>query len=156
MQLKQIIDESFGDYKQASMLLVTPECTGKCEGCQNTHLAQLETKNFPDEEIWKRFEKNPFTKAIVMGGLEPFCHIDEVVAFIFSGIERGQDVPIVIYTGYEVDELSLIRSQFIQRAKEYRGPVIVKFGRYIPNQTPVYNKHLGVTLASPNQYSVIF
>lgn len=153
MHLKQIIDESFGDYKQAAMLLVVPECSWKCKGCQNTHLAELETKNFPDEEIWGRYEKNAITSAIVMGGLEPFCNMDEVVSFIDAGVARGQDTPIIIYTGYDI---SITSDSFIQAAQRYRGQILVKFGRYIPNMPKVYNKHLGVFLASPNQYVVIF
>jgi hypothetical protein len=31
--------------------------------------------------------------------------------------------------------------------------VIIKYGRYIPNQTPHYDEVLGVNLASDNQYA---
>jgi hypothetical protein len=32
--------------------------------------------------------------------------------------------------------------------------IIIKYGRYIPNQTPHYDEVLGVYLASDNQYAV--
>ena len=32
--------------------------------------------------------------------------------------------------------------------------VIIKFGRFIPNQKPHFDEVLGVELASPNQYAV--
>ena len=32
------------------------------------------------------------------------------------------------------------------------GPIIIKWGRYIPNRPSRYDEILGVTLASDNQY----
>ena len=34
-------------------------------------------------------------------------------------------------------------------------PIIVKYGRYIPNQASHYDSILGVKLASPNQYAEV-
>ena len=156
MRLKQIIDESFGDYKLCSMLLIADKCTWKCEGCQNKHLSQLPSQNFPDEEILKRFRNNPLTEAIVIGGLEPFEQLNELVIFIGEAIKAELDVPIVIYTGFEIDDFDLYWSGFEPAAKTYKGPVIVKFGRYVANSESIFNEDLGVTLISKNQYTYVF
>ena len=156
MRLKQIIDESFGDYKLCSMLLIADKCTWKCEGCQNKHLSQLPSQNFPDEEILERFHNNPLTEAIVIGGLEPFEQLNELVIFIGEAIKAELNVPIVIYTGFEIDDFDLYWSGFEPAAKTYKGPVIVKFGRYVANSESYFNEDLGVTLISKNQYTYVF
>lgn len=157
MKLKQIIDESFGDYKECSMLLVVPSCTFKCEGCQNKHLMQLPTQEFPDEEIWERFRKNPLTKAIVIGGLEPFDDILDLAKFIFVGIEEEMDVPLIIYTGYnrfDLDDIKEREMVILYHAFDlYKAPITVKYGPYIKGRESVFNETLGVTLASDNQYT---
>jgi hypothetical protein len=57
---------------------------------------------------------------------------------------------VVIYTGYnekeikdKIDELSTLFSN-----------IIIKFGRFIPNQDPHHDDILGVNLASDNQYAI--
>ena len=55
---------------------------------------------------------------------------------------------IVIYTGYKKYE---IENQLAQ-LKQFPN-IVVKFGRYIPQQPPVYDEVLGVELASLNQYA---
>lgn len=164
MKLKQIVDEVFGDYKEAGMLLIFPECSWKCEGCQNKHLALLETKNFPDEEIIKRFQENPFTKCIILGGLEPFYNessIDDISMFISHLIEAyptKEDRPmLIIYTGYEMNELGDILSKYAlsDLFSEY-GNGIIKCGRYVQDSSPYFNNTLGVTIASLNQDALDF
>ena len=56
---------------------------------------------------------------------------------------------VVIYTGFNADEVideCMILSKYAN--------IIVKFGRFIPDQESHYDELLGVNLASPNQYSV--
>lgn len=138
------------------MLLVADKCTWKCEGCQNKHLALLESQIFPDEEILKRFCNNPLTSAIVIGGLEPFEQLQELVIFIGEATKAGLDIPIIIYTGFEIDDFDLYWSGFEPVAKSYLGPVIVKFGKYVAGSESYFNKDLGVTLISNNQYTHVF
>ena len=156
MRLKQIIDESFGDYKLCSMLLIADKCTWKCEGCQNKHLSQLPSQIFPDEEILERFRNNPLTEAIVIGGLEPFEQLQELVIFIGEAIKSDFKVPIIIYTGFEIDDFDLYWSGFEPAAKIYKGPVIVKFGKYIADKPSYFNEDLGVSLISDNQYTYVY
>ena len=59
---------------------------------------------------------------------------------------------IVIYTGYnKEEERSQDLIEFIKK-NQYKN-IIIKYGRYIPNQTPHYDEIIGVKLASDNQYA---
>jgi len=166
MHLKQIIDESFGDFMECAMLLVTPYCNFKCVDCQNKHLLQLETKNFPDEEILERFFKNPLTSAIIFGGLEPLDSILEVRKFIHLlgckvYAEELEKPTVVIYTGYELREIDsdLYWSGLGPEMHQY-NKCILKYGRYAPEydkdgkRIDIWNEDLGVFLASPNQNTI--
>ena len=85
MRLKGIIDEDFINYKKPSMFLITSTCDWKCckeakidiSICQNQSLSKEKIKTINDEEIFKRYINNPITKAIVVGGLEPFDQFEE-------------------------------------------------------------------------------
>lgn len=58
---------------------------------------------------------------------------------------------IVIYTGYtEAECESLI---YLVGEKMHWKNIMVKFGRFIPNQKPHLDTLLGVELASDNQYA---
>lgn len=157
MHLKNIVDEFSGYYyKDPYMLLVAPTCTWKCNGCKHAHLSLLETKDYPDDIILKRFNTNPRTKAIVIGGLEPFDSEDELHSFIFSArkfFEPGDRPVLVISTGYYLDELKKshhwcwIESEIVQY-----GNAIIKCGRSELGEKPFFNPILGVYLDGINQY----
>jgi hypothetical protein len=55
-----------------------------------------------------------------------------------------------VYTGFDESEIY----DKIALLSHYKN-VIVKFGRFIPNQESHYDKILGVNLVSNNQYSKI-
>ena len=74
--------------------------------------------------------------------------IDEVEELIACVRLCGCLDPIVIYTGYEPNEIP----EEIARLKKYEN-IIVKFGRYIPNRKSRYDEVLGVYLASDNQHA---
>ena len=90
---------------------------------------------------------NPITKAVVCGGLEPFDSWEDLQCFIMNFRYHCPD-DIVIYTGYKEEEIQ----DKLEWLKLYE-PIIVKFGRYAPNQQPHYDEVLGVKLASDNQYA---
>ena len=54
----------------------------------------------------------------------------------------------VIYTGYRKDEIQ----DKIEWLKQFPN-MIIKFGRFVPNQQSHYDDILGVYLASNNQFS---
>jgi hypothetical protein len=58
---------------------------------------------------------------------------------------------VVIYSGYYKHELP---TEYIQRLQIVPN-IIVKFGRFIPNEQPHYDEVLGVKLASSNQYAEV-
>ena len=67
----------------------------------------------------------------------------------FLRIKYNRDDDFVIYTGYNKNE---IEDWIIDSLKNF-GNVIIKYGRYIPDQEPHYDEVLGVNLASDNQYA---
>ena len=87
------------------------------------------------------------TKAIVFAGLEPFDRFDEMFEFIKKFRETENDMCIV-YTGYYEDEVE----EHLEKLKQFKN-IIVKFGRFIPNQQQHYDEVLGVNLTSDNQYA---
>lgn len=155
MKIKGVVDEDFINYKLPSMYISTNTCTFKCEKecgvncCQNSQLAQSPDIDISTIDLAERYVKNKITKAIVFGGLEPFDSFDDVAEFVLVLREQLKcDDPVVIYTGYDETEVLLP----IQELKRFKN-VIIKFGRFIPNQENRFDEVLGVTLASPNQYA---
>ena len=155
MIIKELRDEDFVNYKKPSMFIGFPSCTFKCEAecgvrcCQNSALAQAPNIDVSINTLIERYMDNPITKAIVCGGLEPFDSWDDLQCFILN-IRYWSPDDIVIYTGYKEDEIQ-DKLEWLQ----YYGPIIIKFGRYIPNQQPHYDEVLGVKLASNNQYAKV-
>lgn len=153
MIVKQIIDEDFVNYKKPSMFIAFPSCTWKCEKecgkrvCQNSALATAPNIEVSASEITNRYIDNSLTKAIVIGGLEAFDNYPELIKLIHTVRTKCAD-DIVIYTGYNRAEIE----QKLENIKKFEN-VIIKFGRYIPDQNLHYDETLGVTLASDNQYA---
>ena len=151
MTLKGVIFEDFVNYKKPSMVLQFPKCSFKCgeSVCQNSALALSPNIECDAMKLAKQYVDNPITEAVVMQGLEPIDSIGDVFEFISDLRDDLRcDDDVVIYTGYEEEEISselLILSGFKN--------IIVKFGRYIPNETERYDSLLGVRLASGNQYA---
>ena len=85
--------------------------------------------------------------SIVFGGLEPLDQLPELISLIRAFREKTED-PIVIYTGYKEEEIAAT----VCLLAEFPN-IIVKFGRYIPDQKSHYDEILGVNLASDNQYA---
>lgn len=154
MKVKNIIFEDFVNYKKPSMFIATSKCTFKCDKeagcqvCQNSDLANSPIIEINNDEIIKRYLDNPITEAVVIGGLEPFDTFEELYQFI-KDFRRKSNDDIIIYTGYYPEEVSgKIRqlSLFLN--------IVIKFGRFIPNQKSHYDTVLGIELASDNQEAV--
>ena len=155
MQLRGIKYEDITQYHKTSMFLICPFCSFKCDKengsqiCQNSIVASYPIININDDKIIHRYLENKMTNAIVFGGLEPIDSFDEVIRFIDK--LRNQyncDSDVVIFTGYNKNELT----EEIKELKKYKN-IIIKFGRYIPNQKSIEDKVLGITLASDNQWA---
>ena len=149
MKIKGLITEDFVNYKKASMTIIFPYCTFKCgkDYCQNSSLAKTPIIEISIDDLVNRYINNPITEAVVMQGLEPFDSWNDLKEFVQKLREYNND-DIVIYTGYNKDEVS----KYIEELSVYPN-IIIKFGRYIPNQDGHYDDVLGVYLVSNNQYA---
>ena len=149
MKIKGLITEDFVNYKKASMTIIFPYCTFKCgkDYCQNSSLAKTPIIEISIDDLVNRYINNPITEAVVMQGLEPFDSWNDLKEFVQKLREYNND-DIVIYTGYNKDEVS----KYIEELSVYPN-IIIKFGRYIPNQDGHYDDVLGVYIASNNQYA---
>lgn len=153
MKLKGLVDYDISNYKDPSLFLIFPFCTFKCDKecgrplCQNSGLAKEPIIEVDMNYIFQKYFENPLTKAIIFGGLEPFDSWDEMLCFIINFRLKSSDT-IIIYTGYIEDEIE----DKIKVLSLYEN-IIVKFGRYVPNEEPHYDPILGIKLASSNQYA---
>lgn len=157
MLIKGLTDEDFVNYKKPSMVIATNKCDFKCDRecgvgcCQNSPLAKARTIYMSDDDIILRYLNNDITKAIVFGGLEPFEQFWEVFNFIEKLRSKYHcNDTVVIYTGFYKDEIL----QMVD-ALTPLGNIIVKYGRFIPDQNKKYDSTLGVYLASQNQYAEV-
>ena len=155
MIIKEIKDEDFINYKKPSMFIAFPSCTFKCEKecgehcCQNSALAQAPNIEIGVDDLVNRYINNPITNAVVCGGLEPMDSFEDLWRFIFHLRIKGCSDDVVIYTGYRENEIS---QEYLSRFTLVPN-IIIKFGRFIPNQHPHYDEILGVNLAGDNQYA---
>lgn len=155
MLIKTIIDEDFTNYKKPSMFVGTCKCNWKCciesnlpiTTCQNQPLFQQKNIEFSKEDLYKRYSSNLITQSFVFGGLEPLLQFEELFETI-KYIRQFCNDDIVIYTGYYPYEIQ----DKVDQLKQYEN-IIIKFGRFIPNQQPHYDPVLEVNLASDNQYA---
>ena len=74
--------------------------------------------------------------------------IEDLYNLISCVRNKGCNDDIVIYTGFCKNEIF----NKIEQLKQFKN-IIVKFGRFIPNQKSHYDSVLGVNLASDNQYA---
>ena len=153
MHIKQLLDEDFVNYKKASMFIGFSSCSWKCEKecgkkvCQNGTLATTPNISIDVENIVNRYINNSLTSAIVCGGLEPFDTWNDLFKLVSCTRGQTQD-DIVIYTGYYKEEIV----NYINELKQFPN-IIIKFGRFIPDQEKHYDEVLGIYLASNNQYA---
>ena len=155
IEIKGLVDEDFVNYKKPSMFIPFPKCSFKCDKecgqpvCQNSSLAAAPSVFIKIDNLVERYLSNSITKAIVIGGLEPFDSPIELFTLI-DGIREKTNDDIVIYTGYTENELT---DKIIMLS--LKKNIIIKFGRFVPNKENHYDDLLGIKLASPNQYAKV-
>ncbi len=154
MKTTGLIEEDFVNYKVPSLFIGTSKCSFKCDKecgkniCQNSYLANAPVFEIDDAKLIKRYLNNDITEAVVIGGLEGFDTFDDMYAFIWRFRQICFD-PIVIYTGYYPSEIK----DKLKKLFKFNN-IIVKFGRFIPNDKSRYDEVLGITLASSNQFAL--
>ena len=155
MTTKGIIFEDFVNYRVPCMTIMMPNCDFKCDRecgmqvCQNCELAFAPEQQYNVSSIIEAYKENSITRAVCFQGLEPFDSIEDLRDFIFQ-FRRcfGINDDIVIYTGYKKYEIS----SYVEELKQFPN-IVIKFGRYIPQDAPIFDEVLGVELASSNQYA---
>jgi len=153
MKIKGIIDEDTVNYKKICMTIEFPKCSFKCDKecgqsvCQNGALTNSPDISINIDRLVERYVNNPITEAIVYQGLEPLDTWEDVLE-LTDAFRQQTDDDIVIYTGYTKCE---IRDK-VEELKKYKN-IVIKYGRYVPNEKTHYDKVLGVDLASDNQYA---
>jgi len=152
MKLRGLVEEDFVNFKKPSMVLMMPYCDWKCgkDLCQNSPLAKAPIIEYKIEDLAVRYRKNSLTSAIVLSGLEPMIDFETIYEIVEAFRKYCADY-IVIYTGYEEHEIY----PEVQRLQEDFSNIIMKYGRYIPNQEPHFDPVLGVNLASDSQYAEV-
>ena len=154
MIVKEIRDEDFTSYKKPTMVIGFPTCSFKCckegnlpiETCQNCELAKSKNIEISAKKLVDRYLSNPITSAVVCGGLEPMDSFEDLIEFISQLRQYNKD-DVVVYTGFYKKEIQ----DKIEQLKQFPN-IIIKFGRFMPNQQPHYDTVLGVKLASDNQH----
>ncbi len=160
IELKGIIWEDMINYKKISTTLMFPKCTFKCDKengtnlCQNRELAAVPSQTYDIDDILELYKKNPITEAIVLQGLEPLDSAIDVLTVSAALARHNITDDLVIYTGYNYEDNNT-RGIIDLIAQDVPGHLIVKFGRFRPNQTPHFDPILGVNLASSNQYTQV-
>lgn len=157
MRVKAIVCDDFVNYRKPSMFISTCFCDWKCcvDGgfdssiCQNNPMKDYPIQDFSNEELYSFYEKSMFSESIVFGGLEPIKQFDEIISFVEYFRTKSLD-DIVIYTGYNEREVQ----KEILSLKKYKN-IIIKFGRFVPNQQKHFDCVLGVSLVSDNQYGKV-
>jgi len=155
LKIKLIKDEAFSDYKKPYMFIGTCQCNFKCcteaglpiTVCQNEPWVRGQDFVLDNSKIVERYLTNPITQAIVIGGMEPFDQFIELFELV-SEFRKATIDDIIIYTGYYPEEIE----NAVATCQQFPN-IIIKFGRFIPNQTPHFDGVLGVNLASDNQYA---
>lgn len=158
IRLKGLIEEDFLNYRLPSMFLATCFCDFKCEKedstgvtfCQNSSLARAPIIETEIKTLIDKYINNPISKAIVVGGMEPFSQFEELTNLIKEFRIYTKD-PFVIYTGYDSNEIC----EQVESLIPY-GNIIVKYGRYKCNNPGRYDGVLGIHLASDNQYACYY
>ena len=154
MKVKEIIFEDFVNYKRPSMFIGTCRCDWKCciENadckCQNAGISRYPDITVEDEKLIGLYLENPITHAVVFGGLEPLLQFEEVVGFIRKFRKCSND-DVVIYTGYFPEEIE----DQVSVLKNYPN-IVMKFGRFRPNEPPHFDEVLGVDLPNKEQFGM--
>lgn len=150
MRVTNIRFEDFTNYKKPAMFIGTIHCSGKCRDCQNEALMSARVEEVSDTKICRWYLENKITSAIVFGGLEPFDQFDEIYNFVYRlrKVYNCYD-DVVIYTGFTPEEIEPMVDKITDL-----GNIVIKFGRFLPNQPHHRDEVLGVDLASPNQFAI--
>lgn len=151
---KGIIIEDFIQYKKPTLFVSNTLCKNfkcdyenKCKLCINSQLVNQKDQYISLNSLIKLYTFNDITEGITFGGLENFDQFFQLYYFVKEFRKVSNDV-IIIYTGYYKNEIE----DEIQLLSKFKN-IIIKYGRFKPNQTKVYDNILGVYLSNKEQYA---
>lgn len=153
MKIKGIITEDFVNYKKPSLYIAFPRCSFKCDKenhnliCQNSSLAREPDIEIEVNKLINYYINNPITQSLVIAGLEPFDTYDDLI-LLTKEFRKISNDDIIIYTGYTEEEISSSWPEILKTKN-----LVIKYGRFIPNDKKHFDSILGVELASSNQYA---
>lgn len=120
-------------------------CTLCCKGCINEYLwSKSVGKKYSVDELTETVAKLGDITGVTFIGGEPLQQGKELVLFVKEIIKRGLD--IVLFTGYEFDELNEWQKQIVNLS------AVVIYGRYVAN---LRNKNLFLR-GSSNQKIIVY
>lgn len=131
-------------------------CTFKCNKeshcniCQNFALNKQEPIETTVNRLIDLYISQDLSHSITFQGLEPLDNLKQLLWFIYYFRQIRED-PIYIWTGYEKDECEDLI--YLIKEKMHWENIIIKFGRFKPNEPHHIDPILGVELASTNQYA---
>lgn len=108
------------------MVIWVQGCNLKCPGCWNTALHSFDTKTLmTSNQIVTLFEEDVSLEGVTILGGEPLLQKQGMFEFIQEFKKRHKDKSIIMYTGFEDEEISEVDWNFI---KSYIDIIIS--GRY--------------------------
>lgn len=156
MRIRGRITEDFVNYKKPGLFIPCCYCDFKCchdNNCDHTMCQNSAIEKFPidmvdDEIILETYRQSMVAEAVIFGGFEPFWQIDEIEDLLKLFRKNNIDAPFVVYTGYTEAEVAHLLGKLVPY-----GNVVIKYGRYRPDNSQHKDEVLGVTLISENQYA---
>ena len=155
MIVKDVIPVDFVNYREPAMYVAFPYCSFKCDKengcqlCQNSQLVRSPNIEVSAKRLVEIYadDAKPIAKALVCCGLEPLDSFPDLLDLIVE-FRHSYDDPVIVYTGYTEEEAAA----YVNALKKFPN-IIVKFGRFRPNQPHHIDDLLGVELVNPEQYS---
>jgi len=155
MIVKDVIPVDFVNYKEPAMYVAFPYCSFKCDKengcqlCQNSQLVRSPNIEVSAERLVEIYasDAKPIANALVCCGLEPLDSFPDLLDLIVE-FRHSYDDPVIVYTGYTETEAAT----YIEALQKFPN-IIVKFGRFRPNQPHHVDELLGIELVNPEQYS---
>ena len=108
MKIAGFYDESISNGLGWRAVLFVSGCTDHCPGCHNEVAQNYDYgKEFNEQEILERIQKNSILNGITISGGEPLCkeNISEVGKFIQDVRKIKPNFDVWCYTGYTLEQL---------------------------------------------------
>jgi len=103
-------------------------CCFNCEGCIAKEMNLQESKEVNTAELIELFAGIRDAEGITISGGEPFLQAESLLELV-RGIKNIRDYGVIVYTGFEIEELLMSKEKFIHKFLEEIDVLID--GKYI-------------------------